>query len=97
MWALICYAFVLVSEGVTAWIYFEQVFKRKSKLRILLVSFLIGYFALFVISQIEDVLINLLSFFVINCVLLFLNFTCKKWIGFLQIGYLTSVMGGLRF
>ena len=94
MWALICYAFVLVSEGVTAWIYFEQVFKRKSKPRILLVSFLIGYFALFVISQIEDVLINLLSFFVINCVLLFLNFTCKKWIGFLQIGYLTSVMGG---
>lgn len=52
MWALICYAFVLVSEGVTAWIYFEQVFKRKSKPRILLVSFLIGYFALFVISQI---------------------------------------------
>lgn len=94
MWALICYAFVLTSEGVTAWIYFEQVFKRKSKPRILLVSFLIGYFALFVISQIEDVLINLLSFFVINCVLLFLNFTCKKWIGFLQIGYLTSVMGG---
>lgn len=62
MWALICYAFVFISEGFTAWIYFEQVFNRKSKLRILLVSFLIGYFALFVISQIEDVLINLLSF-----------------------------------
>lgn len=34
MWALICYAFVFISEGFTAWIYFEQVFKRKSKLRI---------------------------------------------------------------
>lgn len=94
MWALICYAFVFISEGFTAWIYFEQVFKRKSKLRILLVSFLIGYFALFVISQIEDVLINLLSFFVINCVLLFSNFACKKLIGIIQVAFLTVVMGG---
>ena len=29
MWALICYAFVLTSEGITAWSYFEQVFERK--------------------------------------------------------------------
>lgn len=78
MWALICYAFVLVSEGVTAWIYFEQVFKRKSKPRILLVSFLIGYFALFVISQIEDVLINLLSFFCYKLCFTFFEFYLQK-------------------
>ena len=29
MWALICYAFVLTSEGITAWSYLEQVFERK--------------------------------------------------------------------
>ena len=94
MWALICYAFVFVSEGFTAWIYFEQVFSTKSSHKTLFVSFLGGYFTLFVISQIENVLINLISFFVINCALLFLNFACKKWIGFLQVGCLTSVMGG---
>ena len=43
MWALICYAFVLTSEGITAWSYFEQVFERKGSRKVELWMFILGY------------------------------------------------------
>ena len=58
MWALICYAFVLTSEGITAWSYFEQVFERKGSRKVEIWMFILGYSLLFALSQFKNVLIN---------------------------------------
>ena len=94
MWALVCYAFVLASEGVTAWSYFEQVFERKGSRKVEIWMFILGYSLLFALSQFKNVLINTIAFLFVNFILLFKNYTCKKLIGIIQIGFLTMVMGG---
>ena len=94
MWALICYAFVLTSEGITAWSYFEQVFERKGSRKVEIWMFILGYTLLFVLSQFKNVLVNTVAFLFINLILLFSNFACKKLIGIIQVAFLTVVMGG---
>lgn len=94
MWALICYAFVLTSEGITAWSYFEQVFERKGSRKVEIWMFILGYSLLFVLSQFKNVLINTIAFLFVNLILLFSNFACKKLIGIIQVAFLTVVMGG---
>ena len=94
MWALICYAFVLTSEGITAWSYFEQVFERKGSRKVEIWMFILGYTLLFVLSQFKNVLVNTVAFLFVNLILLFSNFTCKKLIGIIQVAFLTVVMGG---
>lgn len=94
MWALICYAFVLTSEGITAWSYFEQVFERKGSRKVEIWMFILGYSLLFALSQFKNVLINTVAFLFVNLILLFLNFACKKLIGIIQVAFLTVVMGG---
>lgn len=94
MWALICYAFVLTSEGITAWSYFEQVFERKGSRKVEIWMFILGYTLLFVLSQFKNVLVNTVAFLFVNLILLFSNFACKKLIGIIQVAFLTVVMGG---
>lgn len=94
MWALICYAFVLTSEGITAWSYFEQVFERKGSRKVEVWMFILGYSLLFALSQFKNVLINTVAFLFVNLILLFSNFACKKLIGIIQVAFLTVVMGG---
>lgn len=94
MWALICYAFVLTSEGITAWSYFEQVFERKGSRKVEIWMFILGYSLLFALSQFKNVLINTVAFLFVNLILLFSNFACKKLIGIIQVAFLTVVMGG---
>lgn len=94
MWALICYAFVLTSEGITAWSYFEQVFERKGSRKAEIWMFILGYSLLFALSQFKNVLINTIAFLFVNLILLFSNFACKKLIGIIQVAFLTVVMGG---
>lgn len=94
MWALICYAFVLTSEGITAWSYFEQVFERKGSRKVEIWMFILGYSLLFALSQFKNVLINTIAFLFVNLILLFSNFACKKLIGIIQVAFLTVVMGG---
>lgn len=94
MWALICYAFVLTSEGITAWSYFEQVFERKGSRKVEIWMFILGYSLLFVLSQFKNVLVNTVAFLFVNLILLFSNFVCKKLIGIIQVAFLTVVMGG---
>lgn len=94
MWALICYAFVLTSEGITAWSYFEQVFERKGSRKVEIWMYILGYALLFVLSQFKNVLVNTLAFLFVNLILLFSNFACKKLIGIIQVAFLTVVMGG---
>ena len=94
MWALICYVFVLTSEGITAWSYFEQVFERKGSRKVEIWMFILGYSLLFALSQFKNVLINTIAFLFVNLILLFSNFACKKLIGIIQVAFLTVVMGG---
>lgn len=94
MWALICYAFVFISEGFTAWSYFEQVFERKGSRKVEIWMFILGYSLLFALSQFKNVLINTVAFLFVNLILLFSNFACKKLIGIIQVAFLTVVMGG---
>lgn len=94
MWALICYAFVLTSEGITAWSYFEQVFERKGSRKVEIWMFILEYSLLFALSQFKNVLINTIAFLFVNLILLFSNFACKKLIGIIQVAFLTVVMGG---
>lgn len=94
MWALICYAFVLTSEGITAWSYFEQVFERKGSRKVEIWMFILGYTLLFVLCQFKNVLVNTVAFLFVNLILLFSNFACKKLIGIIQVAFLTVVMGG---
>lgn len=94
MWALICYAFVLTSEGITAWSYFEQVFERKGSCKVEIWMFILGYTLLFVLCQFKNVLVNTVAFLFVNLILLFSNFACKKLIGIIQVAFLTVVMGG---
>ena len=85
MWALICYAFVLTSEGITAWSYFEQVFERKSGRKVEIWMFILGYSLLFALSQFKNVLINTIAFLFVNFILLFKNYTCKKLISMIYL------------
>lgn len=93
IWELLCYAFCFAAEGVTAWTYFEQIYERTTKLRYAIGLFLLGYTLLFGISQIGNIIVNGIAFVLINGCLLVLNYNCKKRAVFLQIAYLTFVMG----
>lgn len=93
IWELLCYAFCFAAEGVTAWTYFEQIYERTTKLRYAIGLFLLGYTVLFGISQIGNIIVNGIAFVLINGCLLVLNYNCKKRAVFLQIAYLTFVMG----
>lgn len=97
MWALICYAFVLTSEGITAWRYLEQVFERKGSRKVEIWMFILGYSLLFALSQFKNVLINTVAFLFINLILLFSNFACKKLIGIIQVAFLQWLWEVRRF
>ena len=94
MWELLCYVLCFFAEGITAWAYFERVFEKKKISLSIKLLFVVGYALLFVISQMDSVVINGIFFVIINCVLLFLCYSCKIWTGVIQVGYLTFVMGG---
>lgn len=94
MYEIVCYALCFAAEGITAWAYFERIFDCKKKQSFVKMFFVLGYFILFLVSQIDNVIINGVCFIIVNSFLLYENYECKWWTGFLQVGYLTFVMGG---
>lgn len=94
MWKFGCYVVAMASEAAAALLYFEHIFERKTAKRTLILSFVLGYVLVLAVSQLNSVLANTITYVLVNVVLLFLNFKCKKWIGLIQICYVTFVMGG---
>ncbi len=88
----ICYALLFLSEAVIVWLYFDYVFSLKKTLFVLHSSFFIGYAVLFGLSQFGSVVINAISFCVVNLTLVLANYKCKIRTGIFHAAYLTFIM-----
>ena len=88
----ICYAAVFLAEAQIAWLYFDYLFAKKRRLSVMGLSFLLVYFALFVISRLGNTEINIASFYLFNCLLLLLNFRCGVRTALLHVAFLSFIM-----
>lgn len=88
----ICYAAVFLAEAQIAWLYFDYLFAKKRRLSVMGLSFLLVYFALFVISRLGNTEINIASFYLFNCLLLLLNFRCGVRTALLHAAFLSFIM-----
>ena len=86
------YAAIFLTEAITAWLYFSYIYTQtKSSLHTLL-CFTLGYTLLFVASQFDAVLINVMLFLAVNAVILSLNYSCERKSALLHAAFLTLTM-----
>lgn len=86
------YLLTCAVEAVIAWYYFNQLFAAKKKNSFVYSSFLLGYSILWGVSLFHQLFINVLAFFAINSLLLFINFCATKRQAILHVMFLTSTM-----
>lgn len=87
------YAANFAAEAITAWLYFSYIYKQEKCNLYTFISFALGYTLLFLFFQLDSVLINVVSLFVVNTVILFLNYTCEVKSSMLHSAFLTLMMG----
>ena len=92
MLEVLCYVVVLMAEGITAWLFLDNVNERKTGFPRLQAAFIVVYAILFGISQVGIIWLNGVSFIVFNAVLLFSNYKVKIVSGLLQVFYLAGVL-----
>lgn len=97
IWELLCYAFVFIAEGLTAWIYYEYLFQRKDKSLKTVICFIGAYLVLFLLSQFESIAINGICYFAFNTFLLLLFYSCGLVAGVLHAAYLSFINAGTEF
>lgn len=91
----LCYFFVFVAEALIAWLYFDQIFpEKRTTPRIIAISFTIGYLILFLLSNLKNVLINGICFWVVNAAILYISFHSTLISGILHVGYMNIAMFG---
>lgn len=89
---LVCYAVVYLAEAWIALMYFGYIYERKSSTRWLTASFAVGYGLLFLVSRADIMVLNAISFCLVNTGILFLNYQCRPLSAILQAGVMTVVM-----
>lgn len=89
----IVYAILFLAEAVTAWLYASYIYTAKRSPIYTFISFTLGYLLLFVVAQYGAVMINIGMFFVVNTIILGLNFSCKIKSAVLHAAFLTLIVG----
>ena len=95
---LISYAFIYLIEAFIALSYFGYIFERKRSFSVLLCSTLIGYAACYGLFFLNSIIVNSISMFSANLIILLLNYNCNIRTGILQtaffifIGNITEVV-----
>lgn len=89
----IVYAILFLAEAVTAWLYASYIYTAKRSPIYTFISFTLGYLPLFVVAQYGAVMINIGMFFVVNTIILGLNFSCKIKSAVLHAAFLTLIVG----
>lgn len=87
------YAAIFLGEAITAWLYFSYIYTQTRSRLYTLISFALGYTFLFLASQFDAVLINIVLFFAVNTLELFLNFSCGIKSSVLHSAFLTLMVG----
>lgn len=91
---VVCYAASFLAEAMIAWLYLEFLFARKRSVCIAAVFFTVGYVALYAISAWNSTTLNALAFFVVNYILILLNYQCSVRAAALHTGFLCFAMIG---
>lgn len=87
------YAAIFVAEAITVWLYFSYIYKQEKNNLYTFISFALGYTLLFLISQFDFVFVNVVSFFIVNTAILFLNYSCEFKSSVLHSAFLTLMVG----
>lgn len=86
------YAAIFLTEAITAWLYFSYIYTQTKNSLHTLFCFTLGYTLLFVASQFDAVLINVMLFLAVNAVILSLNYSCERKSALLHAAFLTLTM-----
>lgn len=86
------YAALFMAEAITAWLYFNYIYTQTAKNIRVFASYALGYALLFGLAQLDSVILNVGSFFVINAILLAINYSCEVKSPILHAAFLTLLM-----
>lgn len=89
---LLCYAVVYIAEAITALWYMEYLFARKRKMSHIIPTVGIGYLLLYGVSLLEITVLNTVSFFLVNFVVLYTNYLCARKTAILHSAFLSFIM-----
>lgn len=87
------YAAIFVVEAITAWLYFNYIYKQEKSNICTFLSFALGYILLFFASQFDSVLLNGVLFLSINTIILFQVYSCKIRSAVLHGAFLELAVG----
>ena len=85
---LIAFASLYVVETFIAGVYLEYLFDRKRKLWLYIITFALGYGALFGFSQFNSTVVNAISFATINFGLIAFNYRCSAKVALIHAAFL---------
>lgn len=88
------FALVYLAEAMTAWLYFEHIFSGKRKSTASLSIIVFSYAVLFVLSFLDNLAVNAVSFFVANAVMISVCYRCTKKSVILHSAFMTFTMIG---
>jgi len=88
----ICFALLFLGEALIAWLYLEQLFERRKKFGTISAVFAAGYFILFAASFADNTALNVLSFFVVNYILIRVTYRCGTKIALVHAAFLSFLM-----
>lgn len=86
------YAAIFVAEAITAWLYFSYIYTQTRSHLYTFISFSLGYALLFLVSQFDAVLVNVILFLAVNAIILSLNYSCEPRSALLHAAFLTLMM-----
>lgn len=86
------YAATFATEAIIAWLYFSYIYRQTRSNLFTFLSFVLGYSFLFIIFQFASVILNGVFLFVVNTIILFLNYSCKFRSSVLHSSFLALVM-----
>lgn len=85
---LIAFAALYVVEAFIAGVYLEYLFDRKRKIWLYILTFALGYGALFGFSQFDSTIVNAISFAAINFGLIAFNYRCSVKVALIHAAFL---------
>lgn len=88
----ICCAIVFVAEAIIAWQYFNRIFYASKTITISVVAFSTCYIILFLVSLINNIAANAVSFFVGNLILAVSLYSCAFRAALLHSAFITVAM-----
>lgn len=88
----ICFALLFLGEALIAWLYLEHLFERKKKIGMISVLFAIGYSILFAASLADNTTLNVLSFCVVNFILIRFTYCCGVKTALVHSAFLSFLM-----